>query len=156
VLTFRQVDVESPDARSALTRYYADRAAFMPWLPKELPFPRRAQFTRPTGEFVVGYFNDAVAACGGIRRLPDSPARLVRYEVKDVWVNSSIRGQGLGRKLMDDLEIRARELGCQEIVLDTHEVLEAAVKMYFALGYESVPRYNDNPHPTHWFSKVLG
>ncbi|MCE5288626.1 MAG: GNAT family N-acetyltransferase [Nocardiaceae bacterium] len=127
----------------------------MPWLPRDIPFPPSSEFTSPAGEFVVGEIDEAVVACGGIRRTPDSPAGLVRYEAKDVWVDSSIRGQGLGRRLMAELETRAVGLGAQEIVLDTHEVLEAAMKMYVALGYRSVPRYNDNPNPTHWFAKSL-
>ena len=161
MLTFRPVDVETPHARVALARYFADRAAFMPWLPADLPFPGSAEFTPPAGLFIVGLIDrgvpidPAVVACGGIRRIPDSPTGLTRYEVKDVWVDTTIRGQGLGRQLMVELETRARDFGCQELVLDTHEVLEAAVAMYFALGYESVPPYNDNPHPTHWFAKVL-
>ncbi|CAM3671505.1 GNAT family N-acetyltransferase [Smaragdicoccus niigatensis] len=128
----------------------------MPWMPTDIPFPPTSEFTPPGGEFVVGEIDDAVVACGGIRRIPDSPAGLVRYEAKDVWVDSSIRGQGLGRRLMAELEVRAVGLGAREIVLDTHEVLEAAMKMYVALGYESVPPYNDNPNPTHWFAKSLG
>lgn len=34
-----------------------------------------------------------------------------------------------------------------QIVLDTLERLPHAVKLYTRMGYEVVPRYNDNPLP---------
>ena len=150
MLTFRAVDVETAEARTALSRYFADRQVKMPWLPEPSHFPPNAEFTAPNGLFLIGLADGAIVACGGIRRLSD-----VRFEVKDVWVDSTLRGRGLGRSLMAELERHGIGMGAVEFVLDTHEVLTAAIAMYESLRYVQIPRYNDNPHPTHWYGKRL-
>ena len=45
------------------------------------------------------------------------------------------RGQGLGRKLVEECVAFARAAGYREIVLWTHEVLTAARKIYAAVGF---------------------
>lgn len=53
-------------------------------------------------------------------------------------VDESCRGQGLGRKLMAEVEQEARRLGCRDLEITSSRVREAAKSFYPGLGYEDV------------------
>lgn len=59
-----------------------------------------------------------------------------RCELRKMYLHSAHRGKGLGRKLMDHGLKLSRELGFSEIYLETADVLESAVAMYRAYGFE--------------------
>ena len=65
------------------------------------------------------------------------------------------RGLGLARRIMADLEQRARAEGAVAIRLDTNRTLSEAISLYATLGYREVPAYNDEPYAHHWFEKAL-
>ncbi len=74
-------------------------------------------------------------------------------EVKRMWVSPAARGLGLGRRLLAALEVEAAARGCSTLRLDTNEVLPEAIRLYETSGYRQVPRFNDDPYPTHFFQK---
>ena len=76
-------------------------------------------------------------------------------EIKRLWVDPSVRGLGLGRRLLVSLEQRAAEAGSPIVRLDTNRVLTQAIAMYRAEGYREVPPFNENPYAHHWFEKDL-
>ena len=78
----------------------------------------------------------------------------VTVEVKRMWVAPSHRGRGLGRRLLELLEERARELGATRAVLDTRRLL-GAVPLYERHGYVPTEPFNDNPYPDWWGAKDL-
>jgi len=53
-------------------------------------------------------------------------------KIRQVAVDESLQGKGIGRKLMQVAEKRARELGIKEIVLHSREPV---CKFYESLGY---------------------
>lgn len=55
--------------------------------------------------------------------------------VQAVRVDSRLRGQGLGRVLMDWAVGEARRRGCSSIALTTHSSREAAHRFYARLGF---------------------
>jgi acetyltransferase len=60
-----------------------------------------------------------------------------RAEVQKLLVHSRHRNQGLGRRLMDEIEIEAQQRGISVLVLDTIEG-ELAEQFYLKLGYVRV------------------
>lgn len=63
-------------------------------------------------------------------------------EVKRVFVLSACRGQGLAVLLMEELEKWARELGYQQMILETGVHEKGAIRLYEKLGYRQIPNYS--------------
>ncbi|MBP5261185.1 MAG: GNAT family N-acetyltransferase [Clostridiales bacterium] len=77
------------------------------------------------------------AAC---KRIDDDTA-----ELKALYLESSLRGQGLGASLLDKVIDHARKNGYKRIVLDSMSKYEAALRLYERAGFVMTERYNDNP-----------
>ena len=57
--------------------------------------------------------------------------------------------------LLAGVEGVARSLGARRLVLDTAPPLREAAALYLSAGYAPIPRYNDNPHGSGWFGRML-
>ncbi|MBD2740298.1 GNAT family N-acetyltransferase [Coleofasciculus sp. FACHB-1120] len=57
-------------------------------------------------------------------------------EVRKMYLLPSVRGQGLGKYLLQQLENAIASRGFQEIWIETASVLKEAVKLYESSGYE--------------------
>lgn len=78
------------------------------------------------------------------------------FLIKCLWVVPDLRGQGLGRALMQDAQARALKMGCHAAWLDTSH--PRAMAFYESLGYEVFGKLANEAHhfpPTHcrWFMK---
>jgi DNA-binding MarR family transcriptional regulator len=76
-------------------------------------------------------------------------------EMKRMWVHDSVRGLGLGRRLLVELETLARQRGATSIRLETNRSLRSAIALYRSSGFVEVPPFNAEPHAHHWFRKQL-
>lgn len=87
---------------------------------------------------------DGVAAgCVALRRLSTDE---VVCEMKRLWVGSAFRGLGLGRRLVEDAIGWARREGFEAMYLDTvPAAMPEANRLYEAMGFKRVERYNANP-----------
>ncbi|GIJ30494.1 putative transcriptional regulator, MarR family protein [Micromonospora qiuiae] len=104
----------------------------------------------PAGVFLVATLATEAVGCGGLRLSPGEPV-----EIKRLWVSRSVRGLGVGRRLLDELERRAAAAGADAVHLDTNRSLTEAIQLYRSAGYHEIPRYNANPYAHHWFAKRL-
>lgn len=67
---------------------------------------------------------------------PDKPPELW---INEVGVAPTHQGRGIGRRLMEALFTRGRELGCREAWLGTEESNVAARRLYAAVGGREAP-----------------
>lgn len=142
-------------ARSALWAYTDDVASRWygrPATDEEIAAAVRddpsGDLVAPHGAFLIARREGAVVGCGGVRLLANGIG-----EVKRLFVTPGARGQGLGRRLMLELETVARAEGVQTLRLDTRSDLVEARALYAALGYVEVPAFNDGRYAEHWFAK---
>ena len=70
-------------------------------------------------------------------------------DVKRMWVAPEVRGLGIGRRLLGDLESRARSRGCHSLRLDTNRHLEEAISLYRTSGFREMAAYNQEPYANH-------
>jgi GNAT superfamily N-acetyltransferase len=157
MVSFRESATDDASAHELLAEYFAARAeTFPPELGKYTTnFPEPKLFEGENGVFLVvediGLDDEpADVGCGGIKRL--GPTTM---EVKHLYLRPFLRGRGLGRVVLAELERRAREFGATEVVLDTNASLTAAGALYRTSGYVDIEPYNDNPNATNWYRKDL-
>ena len=68
-----------------------------------------------------------------------------KYELAKMAVTGSYRGQGIGRRIAEQLIETARGLGAREVELVSATLLPAATPLYRKLGFVEVP-LGDNPY----------
>jgi ribosomal protein S18 acetylase RimI-like enzyme len=149
-IEMRESDSDNPDARECLRAYFAElerrsdsgieAGAILPVDPEEL--------RPPAGSFLLAYLRGEPIGCGGIRHHPGDPS-----EIKRMWVSETARGLGIGRRLLGELEGRARAAGAPAVRLETNRTLVEAIQMYRTAGYTEVPAFSAEPFADHWFEK---
>jgi GNAT superfamily N-acetyltransferase len=100
------------------------------------PTREAAMFVEPDGVFLVVRDGERAVACGGIVRFDET-----RAELKRMYVLPEARGHGLGRRVLDELEVEARRLGYRALVLETGDRQREALGLYESSGYERIPCY---------------
>ncbi len=58
-------------------------------------------------------------------------------EIRKMYLRPAVRGKGLGRWLLAQLEVAIAQAGYQEIWIETASVLREAVQLYAQSGYQS-------------------
>jgi putative acetyltransferase len=61
------------------------------------------------------------------------------YELSKMAVSPSMRGRGIGRKLLEHTIAEARGLGAKGLFLGSNSILKDAVHLYESLGFSHVP-----------------
>jgi DNA-binding MarR family transcriptional regulator/ribosomal protein S18 acetylase RimI-like enzyme len=151
-IEFRDVDATHPDARQCLRAYVAELNRRWPagFDPTQGSTAEPHEVRPPNGIFVVAYLGAEPIACGGVKHLPGGPS-----DLKRMWVSDSVRGLGVGRRLLERLEAEVVKSGAPAARLETNRVLTEAIALYRATGYREVAAFNDEPYAHHWFEKTL-
>jgi DNA-binding MarR family transcriptional regulator/GNAT superfamily N-acetyltransferase len=146
------VDPEHPDARYCLTEYVAElnRRSTRHFDPSVGATALPHEVRSPAGEFFVAYLHGEAIGCGAIKHHADGPA-----EIKRMWIAPRARGLGLGRRLLETLETRARDGGARVAHIETSAVLSEALALYRSAGWVEVTAFNDEPFADHWLEKAL-
>jgi DNA-binding MarR family transcriptional regulator/GNAT superfamily N-acetyltransferase len=147
----RECDPRHRDARFCLQTYYQELAVRFPdgYDPAISPVAD-AEMTSPAGLLLVASLHGEPVGCGALIFYPDAVGL-----VKRMWVAPSVRGLGLGRRLLLELENRARDHGVRLMRLETKDVLTEAIGMYRTSGYREVAPFNEEPYADYWFEKPL-
>ncbi len=104
----------------------------------------------PQDVFLVARLRGSPVGCGGLKLRPGAPAELRR-----MWVSDDVRGLGIGKRLLAELERRAAVRGAETVRLETNRTLTEAIGLYRANGYREIPAFNDEVYAHHWFEKTL-
>jgi GNAT superfamily N-acetyltransferase len=150
IITFAVEDPTTTDARWCIEQYFTEinqrfEAGFDPAL-STLPDAR--ELTPPVGLFLIARLHNRPIGCGALIFHGDGPA-----DIKRMWIASSARGIGLGRRLLHELEEQAREHGVSVVRLETNRALSEAISLYRRAGYTEVEPFNDELYAHHWFEK---
>jgi ribosomal protein S18 acetylase RimI-like enzyme len=104
----------------------------------------------PAGSFLLASMRDTPVGCGALKFHGAEPT-----EIKRMWVSPSVRGLGIGRRLLTELEAHAAAHGSTVLRLETNGTLAEAIALYRSTGYVEVAAFNDEPYAHHWFEKHI-
>jgi GNAT superfamily N-acetyltransferase len=107
-------------------------------VPKEISGPRAG--------FVVAWLNDEAVGCGAWR--PLAPTEPAVAEIKRMFVEPAVRGRGVSRAILKQLETLARADGYSVVRLETGLRQPPALRLYETSGYRRIEpygRYRDDP-----------
>ena len=152
-VTYAVEDAASDDAQWCLAQYYAVLAErFEEGFDYDIAVQTPpGDLNAPAGSILIARLDGESVGCGCVKF-----DRGVGYaEIKRVWVSESVRGGGVAKRLMAELEVMARNEGANVVRLDTNKALTEAIAMYHRLGYHEIERFSDEIYAHHWFEKAL-
>jgi GNAT superfamily N-acetyltransferase len=95
-----------------------------------------ASYVNRGGAFrIVENEQGEIVGCGGLYRLSEAEA-----EIRKMYLLPAVRGQGIGRALLEDLIAAARQRGCSRVSLETASVLKEAMALYRRFGFVETHR----------------
>ena len=107
----------------------------------------------PDFTLLVARSGDNPVGCGALRHLKANVA-----EIKRMYVAPGFRRLGIARRVLGALEMRARELACDAVRLETGENQPEAVRLYRSCGYYEIPEFGEYADSIHsvCFEKRIG
>jgi DNA-binding MarR family transcriptional regulator/ribosomal protein S18 acetylase RimI-like enzyme len=145
-------DPSEPAAEHCLREYFAElgRRFDAGFDPASSISAAHHELRPPAGLFLVASLRREPVGCGALKFHDGEPA-----ELKRMWVADSVRGLGIGRRLLGELERRAAAAGARVVRLETNNALTEAIALYRSSGYREVEAFNSDPYAHHWFEKQL-
>ncbi|MEV6899043.1 MarR family winged helix-turn-helix transcriptional regulator [Amycolatopsis sp. NPDC051372] len=146
-------DPRGPDARYCLRSYFDELghrfdAGFDP--AKSIS-AGDDEMTLPSGLLLVAALPNSPVGCGALKLHADTGIA----EIKRMWVSPTVRGLGLGRRLLDSLAQQASSRGMHTLRLETNKALVEARRLYETAGFVEVDAFNDESYAHHWFEREL-
>jgi DNA-binding MarR family transcriptional regulator len=132
-------DPGTPDARYCLGEYYKELDARF-----EQGFDVGRSIPFDAAVLLLARLRGEPVGCGAIKVSESS--------IKRMWIAPRVRGLGLARRLLGELERRS---ATGIVRLETNAALTEAIALYRAAGYVEVEPFNDEAYAHHWFEKRL-
>ena len=85
---------------------------------------------------VLCYKDSELVGCGGMKKT--DPAGV---EIKRMYVDPDLRGQGVATQILTELEKWAYAVGIERIVLETGKRQPDAIHLYEKNGYQRIPNF---------------
>jgi putative acetyltransferase len=101
-------------------------------------FPRA--YARPDGRVLIAVEGSYAVGVVGLRKLSGETC-----EMKRLFVRPGFRQRGIGRMLAKRAIEEARDIGYDQMRLDTLSRLKEAVTLYHSLGFKKIGPYRVNP-----------
>ena len=145
-------DPTSTDAIWCFEQYFAElKSRFEGGFDPTRSISAEAQeLVPPCGALVIARLRGQPVGCGAVKFTKKRVA-----ELKRMWVCPTLRGLGIGRRIMNELERLAAEANVHLIRLETNRTLKEAIGLYRGAGYVEVEAFNAEPYAHHWFEKRL-
>jgi len=124
---------DSADARRLIAALDDHLAGRYPPEQRFGPNLKPQQIAPGLGTFVIARIDGRAVGCGALRKLDEASA-----EVKRMYVAPEVRGKGVAKKILEQLEGVGRELGVHRLVLETGIYQAEAIGLYHQAGYEPV------------------
>lgn len=103
----------------------------------------------PDGRLYLAYWDGELAGCIGLRKIDRENGEMKRF-----YVRPQFRAKGIGRRLMEQIILDAKQIGYPHLLLDTLPFLESAIHMYKKYGFYEIESYNDSPVRTSIYMKL--
>lgn len=97
-------------------------------------------YSPPEGRLLLARWGNELVGCVAVRRITDTVC-----EMKRMYVRSSFRGEGLGRRLALEIIAEAKKLGYGRMRLDTLPSMKQAQELYKSLGFKIIEPYYNSP-----------
>lgn len=151
-VTLDALDPDHPDAQHCLRCYFSElQERFETGFdPAQSLLPDAGELRSPHGLFLVARLHGEPVGCAGLKLPPGAPA-----EIKRMWVAPHVRGLGVARRILAELEAWAAQHGHDVVRLDTNRALTDAIALYHSCGFSEVAAFNDEPYAHHWFEKRI-
>ena len=114
-----------------LARRYRPEQRFGPNL-------KREHLEEGRGVFLVARVEGLAIGCGALRRLDAATG-----EVKRMYVDPDLRGQGVGARILRELEASAAAMGVRRLVLETGVHQAEAIAVYRRTGFNPIPCWGE-------------
>lgn len=85
---------------------------------------------------ILCYHNEIVVGCGAFKKSESQVA-----EIKRMFIPVEHRGKGIALKILNELELWAKELNHTSCILETSFKLENAIALYKKVGYKITENY---------------
>lgn len=89
---------------------------------------------RKGGKIFMAYLQGNAVGCVALIPMGDGV-----FELSKMAVSPGMRGQGIGRKVLEHAIAQARKLGASSLFLGSNSVLRDAVHLYESIGFQHVP-----------------
>lgn len=99
-------------------------------------------YSPPRGRLLLASEKGATAGCIALRSLTE-----LACEMKRLFVRPAFHGRGIGKMLAERAVREAKMIGYASMKLDTLPSMDAARRLYEALGFVRIPAYYDTPLP---------
>jgi putative acetyltransferase len=88
----------------------------------------------PGGEIIFATIGEEMVGCCAL--MPTAPGE---YEVAKMAVSETLRGRGIGRKILDAVIAEAKRIGAKRLYLETNSKLPSATHLYESVGFRHLP-----------------
>ena len=92
------------------------------------------EILRKGGHIFIAQTGQQTVACVALLRYDDA-----QYELSKMAVSPEMRGQGVGRRLLQYTLRQSRAIGAHRVFLGSNSILQNAVHLYESIGFRHVP-----------------
>jgi putative acetyltransferase len=94
------------------------------------------------GKILFAVVDNQCVGCCALRRIGEA-----EFEVAKMAVTAAFQGAGIGRKLLQAVIEKGREIGARRLYLETNHTLKPAIHLYESLGFRHLSPEEIVPSP---------